>query len=92
MKRDRQPTHPDFYGFARDYLHTYPPTVALRSPNTIEAYRISLECLLDYLTDHQQRCPGTRHLRPLRSAPPERVAGLDDRPNAATHPGPSRCA
>jgi site-specific recombinase XerD len=49
MKRDPATGAPDFYRFARDYL----PTVARRSPNTIEAYRISLECFLHYLAEHE---------------------------------------
>ena len=53
MKRDPATGAPDFYRFARDYLHTYLPTVARRSSNTIEAYRISLECFLHYLAEHE---------------------------------------
>ncbi|MHB8296865.1 MAG: tyrosine-type recombinase/integrase [Acidimicrobiales bacterium] len=53
MKRDPKTGAPDFYAFARDYLHTYLPTVQRRSPQTIEAYQISLECFLDYLDEQR---------------------------------------
>ena len=53
MKRDQQTGAPDFYTFARDYLRSYLPIVQRRSANTIDAYRISLECLLGYLTDQE---------------------------------------
>jgi site-specific recombinase XerD len=53
MRRDRQTGAPDFFGFARDYLHTHLPKVQHNSAKTIEAYRISLECFLDYLADHE---------------------------------------
>ena len=53
MRRDPETGDPDFFGFARDYLHTYLPKVQQHSAKTIQAYRISLECFLDYLAVHE---------------------------------------
>jgi site-specific recombinase XerD len=51
MRRDPDTDAPNFWAFARDYLHAYLPRSRQLSPTTIQAYRISLECFLGYLSE-----------------------------------------
>lgn len=54
MKRAMQEPTPDFWGYARNYLHDYLPNVRAMSPRSVEAYRISLENYVHYLVAEKQ--------------------------------------
>jgi integrase/recombinase XerD len=51
MTRDPDTDAPNLFAFAKDYLHSYLPQARGLSPKSIQAYRISLECFLGYLTE-----------------------------------------
>ncbi|SMY10797.1 tyrosine-type recombinase/integrase [Brevibacterium jeotgali] len=53
MKRDPATDTANVFVFARDFLNAYMPTVRGLSVKTITAYRISLECFIAFLTDHE---------------------------------------
>lgn len=58
MKRDPATDTANVWVFARDFLHAYMPKTRGLSPATIQAYRLSLECFLTFLTDHHHLVRG----------------------------------
>ncbi|MGO4859434.1 tyrosine-type recombinase/integrase [Arthrobacter sp. 2MCAF14] len=54
MKRRTHEPTPDFWGYARNYLHDFLPKVREMAPRSIEAYRISLESYVNYLVAEKQ--------------------------------------
>ncbi|MCQ9164195.1 tyrosine-type recombinase/integrase [Arthrobacter sp. STN4] len=54
MKHTPHEASPDFWGYARNYLHDFLPQVRALAPNSIEAYRISLESYVQYLVTQKQ--------------------------------------
>jgi site-specific recombinase XerD len=54
MKRTTHEPTPDFWGYARDFLHDFLPNVREMAPRSIEAYRISLESYVHYLATEKQ--------------------------------------
>lgn len=56
MKRTTHEPTPDFWGYARNYLHDFLPNVREMAPRSIEAYRISLESYV-HLPGHSEADP-----------------------------------
>lgn len=54
MKSTSHAASPDFWGYARNYLHHFLPKVRVMAPHTIEAYRITLESYIQYLISQKQ--------------------------------------
>jgi hypothetical protein len=50
MKRTTHEPTPAFWSYARNYLHDFLPNVREMAPRSIEAYRISLESYVHYLS------------------------------------------
>lgn len=53
MKRNPVTDEPNVWVFARDFLYAYMPKTRRLSAQTIQAYRISLECFLAFLTEQE---------------------------------------
>ena len=54
MKNTTREAVPNFWGYARNYLHQFLPQVRNLAPRSIEAYRISLESYIHYLVTEKQ--------------------------------------
>lgn len=54
MKRTTHEPTPEFWSYARNYLHDFLPKVRALAPRSIEAYRISLESYVHYLVTQKQ--------------------------------------
>ncbi|MFB9164920.1 tyrosine-type recombinase/integrase [Arthrobacter psychrochitiniphilus] len=54
MKNTKREAVPDFWGYARNYLHHFLPQVRNLAPRSIEAYRITLESYIHYLVTEKQ--------------------------------------
>lgn len=54
MKHSTHEQAPDFWGYARNYLRHFLPQVRELAPNSIDAYRISLESYVHYLVTQKQ--------------------------------------
>ena len=54
MKNTTREAVPNFWGYARNYLHQFLPQVRNLAPRSIEAYRISLESYIHYLVTEKK--------------------------------------